>query len=326
MTTVRWGILGCGDVTEVKSGPAYQQVEGFSLDAVMARTEGKAEDFARRHGVPKFYTDAQALIDDPQLDAIYIATPPDSHFEYALAVAQAGKICSVEKPMALDFAQCRDMIAAFEQADKPLFVAYYRRSLPQFATLKTWIAQQRIGAVRHVSWQYTRPPKPQDFDSAPDWRTQADIAPGGYFDDIACHGLDILMYLVGNISSVGGHSLNQQGLYSSADAISASWVHDNGATGTGSWNFGSFAKHDRVEIHGDKGLLRFGIFTEAPAELITATGTDSLPMPKPTPIQGHYVQDMADHLAGRKVHPSLAEQAAETSRVMDAILNSYQRR
>ena len=99
-TTIRWGMIGCGSVTEVKSGPAYQQTPGFSLHAVMRRDAQKAADYARRHQVPLWFSDADALIQHPEIDAVYIATPPDSHLFYALKVAAAGKICCVEKPMA----------------------------------------------------------------------------------------------------------------------------------------------------------------------------------------------------------------------------------
>ena len=98
---VRWGIIGCGAVTELKSGPAYQKTEGFQLAAVMRRNHDKARDYARRHAVDAFYTQAADVIDNDNIDAVYIATPPDSHKFYALWVANAGKPCCIEKPLAL---------------------------------------------------------------------------------------------------------------------------------------------------------------------------------------------------------------------------------
>ncbi len=109
MQQVRWGIIGCGNVTEFKSGPAFNKAEQSTLVAVMRRDAAKAEDYAKRHQVPRWYSDAQQLINDPEVDAVYIATPPDSHKDYALLVAAAGKICCVEKPMALNTAECIEM-------------------------------------------------------------------------------------------------------------------------------------------------------------------------------------------------------------------------
>src|ERR1700690_3284048 len=103
---VRWGIIGCGDVAEVKSGPGFQKAAGSQLVAVMRRRGDLAADYARRHGVPRWYDDARALIDDPEVDAVYIATPPDSPAASALRAAAAGKPAYVEKPMARHGAEC----------------------------------------------------------------------------------------------------------------------------------------------------------------------------------------------------------------------------
>src|SRR5262245_17775985 len=126
MHSVRWGIIGCGDVTEVKSGPAFQEAEGSALTAVMRRDGDKARDYARRHGVPNWYSSADVLIDDPDVDAVYIATPPSTHCQLALRVAAAGKPCLVEKPMAMNHAECVRMVEAFASRGVPLWVAYYQ--------------------------------------------------------------------------------------------------------------------------------------------------------------------------------------------------------
>ena len=182
---MRWGIIGCGDVTEVKSGPAFNKVAGFSLDMVMRRDAAKAEDYARRHQVPRWTADADELIDDPAIDAVYIATPPSSHLPYALKVAAAGKPAYVEKPMAMSHAECLAMVEAFDKANLPLFVAYYRRSLPRFETVRGWIGEGRIGAVRHLHWSFARP---ADGEIHPgNWRIDPAIAGAGYFVDLASH-------------------------------------------------------------------------------------------------------------------------------------------
>ncbi len=180
-TTLRWGIIGCGAVTEVKSGPAYQQTPGFVLHAVMRRDGAKAQDYAQRHQVPLWFDDADALIAHPEINAVYIATPPDSHLFYALKVAAAGKVCCVEKPMALNSDECAQMNAAFKQAGVPLFVAYYRRSLPRFLQVQQWLAQGEIGTVRHLHWSFSRTTNPADAAGQPNWRTDPMQAGGGYF-------------------------------------------------------------------------------------------------------------------------------------------------
>jgi Oxidoreductase family, NAD-binding Rossmann fold len=148
MRTIRWGIIGCGDVTEVKSGPGFQKANHSRLVAVMRRTGELARDYARRHGVPRWYDNAEALINDPEVDAVYIATPPVAHKDYTLLCARAGKPVYVEKPMALNYQECQFMLRACRAAGLPLFVAYYRRALPRFLKVKQLIDTHAIGEVR----------------------------------------------------------------------------------------------------------------------------------------------------------------------------------
>ncbi|MCG7586991.1 Gfo/Idh/MocA family protein [Photobacterium sp. OFAV2-7] len=318
--TIRWGIIGCGNVTEVKSGPAYQQAEGFELVAVMRRDEVKARDYAARHGVKKYYTDAEQLIADNEVDAVYIATPPDSHRYYAQKVAAVGKPCCIEKPLAPSYEDCQAIVTAFEQQQLPLFVAYYRRSLPRFQQVKAWLEAGKIGDIRHVSWHLSKPANPLDLSEDYNWRTDATIAAGGYFDDLASHGLDLLIYLLGEVQHASGFAVNQQGLYSASDAVTGCWVHQNGITGSGSWNFGSAKREDRVEIIGSQGKLTFSVFDEAPVCLANHDGEKSRFIDNPKHIQQYHVAAIGRDLREQARHPSTGKTAAHTSWVMEQIL------
>ena len=226
-------MIGCGSVTEVKSGPAYQQTDGFELAAVMCRDLSKARAYARRHQVPNYYDDADELISDGAIDAVYIATPPESHLYYALKIAAANKACCVEKPMATSYEESVAMRDAFAARGLPLFVAYYRRSLPRFAHVKTWLENQELGEVRHVAWHLSKPANDLDLSGTHNWRTDSKIAFGGYFDDLASHGLDLLSYFLGDIKQVVGLCVNQQNLYTAKDAVVASWLHQDRRNGFG---------------------------------------------------------------------------------------------
>ena len=318
---LRWGIIGCGDVTEVKSGPAYQQTEGFELVAVARRNGAKAKDFAQRHNVPKYYTDCAQLIADDDIDAVYIATPPDSHLEYALQVAAAGKPCCIEKPMAPNFTDCQTITAAFAAKNLPLFVAYYRRALPRFTKIKQWLDEERIGEIRHVSWQYSSPASALDLSGKPNWRTDAKIAPGGYFDDIGCHGLDLIQFFAGDFKEASGFSVNQQGLYSAKDAITGCWTHESGATGSGSWNFGSPSKkRDRMEILAAKGSIELTVFDDSPIRIAVDGVSEEITFESPKHIQLPHVQAMRDDLFGVKPYSATGSSAARVGWVMDKIL------
>ena len=192
---IRWGIIGCGAVTEIKSGPAYQKTAGFELSAVMRRDLKLAQDYAQRHQVARFSDNAADIINDDAIDAVYIATPPDSHKHYALLVAAAGKPCCIEKPLAPSYQESLAIDQAFREAGVPLFVAYYRRSLPRFNKVKSLLESGAIGQVRHISWHLSKPANVIDTSGEYNWRTDKTIAPGGYFDDLASHGLDLFSFL-----------------------------------------------------------------------------------------------------------------------------------
>ncbi|WP_273277419.1 Gfo/Idh/MocA family protein [Maribacter polysiphoniae] len=319
---IRWGIIGCGAVTEVKSGPAYQNTEGFEVRAVMRRNKEKAADYAKRHGIAKFYTNADDLIADEEIDAVYIATPPDSHKAYALKVAAAGKPCCIEKPMAPNYSDSLEIHKAFNDKKLPLFIAYYRRSLPRFDKVKEWLNDGKIGEVRQICWQLSKQPNDTDLSGEYNWRTDAKIAPGGYFDDLASHGLDLFVHLLGDISEANGMATNQMGLYTAKDAIMGQWKHESGVLGSGSWNFGCYEREDKVEIYGSKGKIIFSVFDEAPIILINPNGEEKLEIENPKHIQQFHVANIKDHLMGVKEHPSLGKSGLHASWVMDRILGN----
>ncbi|WP_298535470.1 Gfo/Idh/MocA family oxidoreductase [uncultured Algibacter sp.] len=319
---VNWGFIGCGSVTEIKSGPAYQQTPGFKVYAVMRRDITKLKDYATRHNIENIYTDADELINDPNIDAIYIATPPDTHKYYALKVAEVGKACCIEKPLSPSYKDSLSIYEAFEKLNTPLFVSYYRRSLPRFLKVKDWIRDGFIGEIRHISTHLSKPASEKDLSKAYNWRTDTQVAPGGYFDDLASHGLDLFVFLLGNIVEATGIATNQQKLYSAKDAVTATWLHKNGITGVGTWNFGCSHHSDTVTIYGNKGTIEFSVFHEKPIVLKSDKKNETLFIENPKHIQQFHVENMGDSFTNFKKHPSTGKTALHTSWVMDKILGT----
>ncbi len=318
---MNWGFIGCGSVTEIKSGPAYQNTKGFNVAAVMRRNEEQLLDYAKRHNINKTYTNANDLINDSSIDAIYIATPPDTHKNYALKVANAGKPCCIEKPLSPSYTDSLEIVNAFQQKDLPLFVAYYRRSLPRFLKVKEWIDNNYIGDIRHISAHLSKPASKIDISKAYNWRTDSNIAPAGYFDDLASHGLDLFTFFLGDIIEAKGISINQQNLYAAKDAVTASWIHKNGVTGSGTWNFGCSDHLDKVTIYGSKGTIGFSVFHENPIILESEAKNDKIFIDNPKHIQQYHVENIRDYFQGDiKSHPSTGKTALHTSWVMSKIL------
>jgi 1,5-anhydro-D-fructose reductase (1,5-anhydro-D-mannitol-forming) len=318
MKTIRWGIIGCGDVTEVKSGPGFAKAERSALVAVMRRNGDLARDYAQRHGVPRWYDDGAALIADPEVDAVYVATPPNAHKEYTLAAAAAGKPVYVEKPMALDAGECDEMIAACRAAGVPLFVAFYRRALPRFLKVKELIDTGAIGDVRAVTitlYRHYQPPA-----GALPWRINPAISGGGLFVDLASHTLDLLDFMLGPIARVTGGAGNQAGRYAAEDIVHGAFEFTSGVRGTGIWSFNAFGDVDRTEIVGSRGRVSFATFDDLPVTLDTAAGPQTFTIPHPAHVHQPLIQTIVDELRGKGKCESTGESGARSSWVMDRCL------
>jgi len=317
MQIIRWGMVGCGDVTEVKSGPCFYKARNSKLCAVTNRTRAKAEDYAKRHEVGKVYDNIDEMLADTEIDAIYIATPPDSHKEYSIKCAQAKKPCYIEKPMALCYADCLDMVNAFEASGTKAFTAYYRRRLPRFLKVKELLESGAIGEPRFVHVSYYRPV--MERENGNDWHVKPEISGGGIFMDIAVHQLDALDFLIGKIIDVKAFFANQAAYYEPEDVLNCCFLFENGVQASGDWCFTSGTSRDCIHIVGSLGSITFECFGLSPILLETGSGVSEFNMDTPEHIQMGLVQSIVDELNGEDVCPSTLVSAARTAWVCDRI-------
>ena len=320
---IRWGFIGCGEVTEKKSGPAFNLVPGSRIQAVMSRSKEKASSYAERHNIPRWYTDALQLINDPEVNAIYIATPPSSHATYAIMAMKAGKPVYVEKPLASSYLDCQRINRVSEQTRVPCFVAYYRRCLPYFQKVKELVENGAIGKVTSVQIRFACPPRDLDYNStALPWRVQRDIAGGGYFYDLAPHQIDLLQEIFGPIVRAKGFSSNRGGLYETEDTVSAAFQFADGLPGSGSWCFISHesARTDRIELIGDRGQLHFSVFTYEPIVLRNEQGRQEFHVENPEHVQLPLIQSVVEHLQQSSICTADSISATSVNWVMDRIL------
>ncbi len=268
---IHWGVIGAGDVCRVKSAPAMNKIKDSRMVAVMRRDSAKAKAYAVEHNVPRWYDSADDLLADPEVNAIYIATPPHLHLELTRKSAASGKPVYVEKPMARTHQECMEMITVCEDAEVPLYVAYYRRALPNYLKILELVDSDVIGDVRSVHIQMNNPADPKADTDPANWRLIPEVAGGGYFYDLACHQLDFLDFLFGPIIEASGLSVNQAGLYEAEDLVTGTFRFSNGVLGTGSWNFaaGKSTKIDRTTITGSKGEIAFPTFSGSYVDLVT---------------------------------------------------------
>jgi len=324
--TVRWGIIGVGNVTEVKSGPAFYKTENSELVAVMRRNAEKAADYARRHNVSKWYTNASELINDPEVDAVYVATPPGSHARYAIEVMRAGKPVYVEKPMAKNHSECLEMLKVSEETGMPLFVAYYRRALPAFLKVNDMIETGAIGKPLIVNIKLHKPPRPNDLKKEDQsWHVYPEISGGGYFFDLASHQFDYLDFLFGPIKEVSGMASNMAGLYPAEDTVVGTWKHESEVTGSGSWCFvaDKSSETDEIVITGEIGEIVLPCFTHEKVKFTSQEGILEMGFDNPEHIQQNLVQQVVNELRGEGKCVSTGVSAARTSWVLGEMVKNY---
>ncbi len=317
MKTIRWGMIGCGNVTEVKSGPGFYKANNSILYGVTNRTISKAYDYAKRHPVEKVFETVKGLIYDENIDAVYIATPPNNHKEYALMCADAKKVCYIEKPMALDYAECLEIINAFEKANVKAYVAYYRRRMDKFMKAKAIIDNNTLGDIRFVRVALYRQPQKEEIEGC--WRVVPEIAGGGIFMDMAVHELDILDYMLGEMVEAKGIYENQGKIYKPEDNVTACFRFKSGVTGTGVWCFNAYQSVDVIEVVGSLGGITFECFGAGPITLETKKGKQEIAVETPQHVHQNLIQSIVDELNGVGECPSTLLSAARTSRVCDMI-------
>jgi predicted dehydrogenase len=324
MKTIRWGMIGCGDVAEVKSGPGFYKAQNSQLVAVMRRNGALAADFARRHNVPRWHDDADAIIHAADIDAVYVATLTDTHHEYTLRCAAAGKPVYVEKPMALDTRQCIEMIGACKANNVPLWVGYYRRSLPRFLAVRDLISQGAIGEVRMVNiYQRQRAPSLEDLRKpAIAWRADATRGGGIFFESVG-HTLDILDFMLGPIEQVRAFADNQAGAYPSEDIVVASLRFESGVYGSGSWCYSTDRDDEYNEIVGSRGQIRFSTFTATPIRVTRGNEVEEIAIGDPPHVHQPIIQSIVDELNGVGSCPSTGQSALRTAYVLDAMLGEF---
>lgn len=325
MKTIRWGMIGCGSVTEKKSGPGFYKARNSMLAAVASRSPGKAADYASRHGIAKAYGSAEELIADPEIDAVYIATPPASHKDYALKAAAAGKAVYMEKPMAMNYAECREVIDFCAKKGVPVFIPYYRRAMDRFLRIREAVVSGEIGRPLFVEIMLRKPPTEEELSDRKPWRVVQELSGGGIFVDMGLHMIDFAQYCLGEISEVSGQATNLGGFYGVEDTVTASWRHESGALGSGTWCFACADAEDRVTIAGTEGTVRFSFFSQAPISIEGKKGKLLLDIPDPEHVQQPFIQSVVDELNGAGRCPGTVESAARATWVADQVLAAYRK-
>ena len=321
---INWGIIGCGDVTEIKSGPAFNKVNNSAFVAVMRRDAAKAKDYALRHNIPRWYKDAAELINDPEVNAVYIATPPSSHEALSIAAMNAGKHVYVEKPMALNYAAACNMAKTANEKNVKLVVAHYRRAQPFFNKIKQLITDKAIGEIRFARMEFYRPGYSKSDLAMPGkaWRVDPTISGGGIFHDLAPHQLDLMVYFFGPVKKVSGMAVNQAGMYTADDMVSGTILFENNIIFNGTWCFNAAPdlSTDLCEIIGSEGKISFSVFNNITFTVKTEEGSSVYSFDAFQHVQQPMIQRTVHYFLGEGPNPCSGVEGAEVMRLIDTIV------
>ena len=315
MNEIRWGIIGCGDVAERKGGPSLYHAEGSRLLAVMSRNLAKAKAFAHRHGAERIYDSVEQLLADPDIDAVYIATPVSLHCPYTIQAAEAGKHVLCEKPMGMNVAECEQMIAACRKNGVSLMVAYYRRRFPNIMKMKELIVSGAIGDVVLAKVHTHSPISIPPLENPP-WRFQPGLSGGGVLMDIGCHRLDLLLYLLGDVEDVSGQAKNLSLPFPVDDSVVFRMWFRSGALAVGSFHWNIPVKADSLEVFGTKGKLSANPIGSGKLVLETSGTVQEMEFPNLPYTHLGLVEDFVNHLRTGGAICCPGEEAMKTNRLM----------
>ena len=312
---INWGILGCGDVAEVKSGPAFQKIENSSLVAVMRRNEEKVKDFAKRHHVDCWTTSATDLIENKLVNAVYIATPPSSHLQYALQAINAGKNVYIEKPMVLNSKEARVLLDAVSHSNVKLTIAHYRRKMPVFAKVKELIASNIIGKISSVTINIKQSTKANLIAKTENnWRLSPEISGGGYFHDIAPHQIDLMCYYFGEVLSIKkGETKDNKSI---TDLVEGEVLFKNGVQFKGSWDFKASEDIDNCTVHGQKGIISFSFYGDE-ITVSVDENNENYHYISPKHVQQPMIEETVGYFLGNNFNPCSVKEAAVVTKIMD---------
>ncbi len=265
--TIRWGLLGCGDIAVKRVADAIVNDANSQLVAACRRDADALRQFAARFHIADTTTSADELIARDDLDAVYVATPVHLHCQQTIAAAESGKHVLVEKPMALDVAECRRMIDACRQAGVTLGVAYYRRFYPIVSRIVALLESGELGrplSILCTTGNSNRFP-------ADDWRVVKSLGGGGPLMDIGSHRLDLFLHLFGDVKTVQARCAASPS-YESEDVATVLIEFQTGCHGVLQCYFGTVDTPDRLEVIGTAGRVTVDDLNAGRATIVTARG------------------------------------------------------
>ncbi len=249
--TLKWGVLGPGSVAQRRAMPAIHKAAGAELHALFSRDAARAKQLATEHDATIGYNSIDDLLSDSELDAIYVSTPVNLHCEQVIAAAERGLHVLCDKPMARTPQECEQMIAACEANDVHLQVCFLFRFHSCFQQIRAWVDENRLGKIVHGRMPFLK----KYLLTADEWRAQPDQGGGGCLMDLGPHSVDLLRYIIGEVTDVTAFCNTAIHNYQVEETGGILMQFQNGAQGFTDLSF-SVAQCDMVfELYGTEGSV-----------------------------------------------------------------------
>ena len=295
MEKLRWGLIGCGDISRKRVAPAIKALEQCELVAVARANHTLAESFTQEFSAKRWYKNLQDLITDVEINAVYIATPVYLHKEQTIAAAKAGKHVLCEKPMALHAKDCELMIETCKEHNVSLGIAYYRHFYPVIARLKDIILSGEIGEpvlveVQAFEWFHRKPGEPRY------WLLEKKLSGGGPMMDFGCHRIEVLQHLFGSVKDIQAQLFNVHFKREVEDTAYASLLFKNHTQAIIRVTHAAFEARDTLDIFGTKGTIHIPVLNNGTMIVKTEKGERTENHPPHQNVHQPLIEDFTNAL------------------------------
>ena len=324
---LRWGLLGTGDIVAKRVAHCMKELPEVELVAACRRNEVELRAFAKKFQVPRIHTSIRSLSDDPEVEAVYVATPHHLHCRHVVALTRAGKHVLVEKPMAMTAEQCREMIAACRRARVRLGVAYFRRTLPLIQKAKRLLDEGALGRPVLFRGHYPSGVVDLPSDHPRNWLMRS-AAGGGSLFGVGSHVIDLFLHFGGRIAEVAG-AVGRVVTGGDADDMAGMVCRfRSGALGLMSCSYNSPSGTLPFEISGTEARLAFDAIPRG-GIIVTRQGkTETLEIDeiKREDLDMELIRSFTRHVTDGAPFVSTGEDGMRTNVVMDALRDASRTR
>ncbi|PYQ77378.1 MAG: gfo/Idh/MocA family oxidoreductase [Acidobacteria bacterium] len=313
-----WGLIGSGDIARRRIAPAMRDSPACELVAVSRARADLAAEFASAFGARRWHARWRDLVVDPEVEGVYVATPVHVHAEQTIAAAEAGKHVLCEKPMAMDAAECDQMIAACRANGVRLGIAYYRRFYPVVQRIKALVASCEIGDPVVAQMTAFEP-----FDPPPDhpriWLLDPSRAGGGPMMDFGCHRIEVLLHLFGAVRRAAGVTANVVFARAVEDTSAVVLQFDRGPCATLAVTHAAGERRDTLEIAGSRGSIQVGDLNSGELRIRVEGVERHESHPPAANVHLPLIEDFVDAVAGNRAPAVDGEMGRRVAAVEDEI-------